>query len=83
MTILISDLYGKQIITNSGKKMGLVEDIILDIDAKSVSNLLLTKVDNLIRSQNTAALIAKNSVKFDKVKSISETIIISGELKKE
>ncbi|MGC8651730.1 MAG: PRC-barrel domain-containing protein [Candidatus Micrarchaeia archaeon] len=77
MTILMSDLYGKQIITNSGKKIGLVEDIILDFDSKVVSNLLLTKLDNLIRSQHTASVFAKNSIKFDRVKSISETIIIS------
>ena len=77
MAILMSDLYGKQIITNSGKKVGLVEDIILDLDSKVVSSLLLTKVDNLIRSQNTATIFAKSSVKFSRVKSISETIIVS------
>jgi sporulation protein YlmC with PRC-barrel domain len=78
--MLISDLYGKQIITNAGKKIGLVEDVILDFDAKVVSSLLLTKVDNLIRSSNTAAMLAKNSVRFDRVKNISETIIVSSEI---
>jgi sporulation protein YlmC with PRC-barrel domain len=73
----MSDLYGKQIITNSGKKIGLVEDIILDFESKTVSDLLLTKVDNMIRSQNTASILAKNSVKFSRVKSVSETIIVS------
>ncbi|MGC8496289.1 MAG: PRC-barrel domain-containing protein [Candidatus Micrarchaeia archaeon] len=82
MTMLISDLYGKQIITNAGKKIGLVEDVILDFDAKAVSSLLLTKVDNLIRSSNTATLLAKNSVRFDRVKNISETIIVSSEIGK-
>jgi sporulation protein YlmC with PRC-barrel domain len=82
MTILMSDLYGKQIITNGGKKIGIVEDVILDFESKAVSNLLLTKIDNLVRSQNTATLLAKNSVKFERVKSISETIIVSSDVLK-
>ncbi len=81
MTMLISDLYGKQIITNSGKKIGYVEDIVLDFESKSVANLLLTKMDNLVRSQNTAALLAKNSVKYSRVKSVAESIIVSSETK--
>ncbi|MGC8586076.1 MAG: PRC-barrel domain-containing protein [Candidatus Micrarchaeia archaeon] len=81
MTMLISDLYGKQIITNSGKKIGYVEDIVLDLESRSVANLLLTKIDNLVRSQNTAVLLAKNSVKYSRVKSVAESIIVSGETK--
>jgi len=81
MTMLISDLYGKQIITNSGKKIGYVEDIVLDFESKSVANLLLTKMDNLVRSQNTSVLLAKNSVKYSRVKSVAESIIVSSETK--
>lgn len=77
MTILLSELYGKQIITNEGKKIGLVEDVIIDFDKGSVANLLLVKAENLFRSNNTAAVLAKSSVKYERIKSVSETIIIS------
>ena len=61
MAILLSELYGKQIITNEGKKIGLVEDVIIDFDKGSVANLLLVKAENLFRSNNTAAVLAKSS----------------------
>jgi sporulation protein YlmC with PRC-barrel domain len=77
MEILLSELYGKQIITNEGKKVGIVEDLILDFDSGSVANLLLVKVENLVRSNNTAGILAKSSVKYGRIKSVSETIIIS------
>ena len=76
MAMLLSELYGKQIITNEGKKIGFVEDAILDFDDGKVSSLLLTKIENLVRSQNTAQLLAKNSVRYERVKSVSETIIV-------
>ena len=78
MPLLLSDLYGKRIITTTGKLVGTVEDIILDFESGSVSSLLLTKVDSLIRSQNTASLLTKNTVKYSRVRNVSESIIISG-----
>jgi sporulation protein YlmC with PRC-barrel domain len=76
MGILISELYGKQIITTTGKKLGLVEDIIVDVEEGGVSNLLMTKTDNLIRSKDTRGIFAKSNVKFDKVKNISEVVVV-------
>jgi sporulation protein YlmC with PRC-barrel domain len=76
MAILVSELYGKQIITNTGQRVGMVEDVILDFESGSVANLLLKKIEELTRAQNTAALLSKNSVKYERVKSISETIIV-------
>ena len=76
MAILLSELYGKEIITNEGKKIGFVEDAILDFESGKVANLLLVKAENLTRSDNTATMLAKNSVKYERVKNITETIII-------
>jgi sporulation protein YlmC with PRC-barrel domain len=76
MGILISELYGKQIITNTGKKLGSVEDIVVDVEVGGVSNLLLTKSDNLIRSKDTRGTFSKNNVKFERVKSIAEIVVV-------
>ena len=76
MAILVSELYGKQIITNTGQRIGMVEDVILDFEGGTVANLLLKKIEELTRAQNTGALLSKNSVKYDRVKSVSETIIV-------
>ena len=80
MAILLSELYGKQIISNTGKKIGFVEDIVLNFENGSVSSLLLTKIDDLTRSQNTARMLANNSVLYERVKSVSETIIVGTEI---
>lgn len=79
MAILLSELYGKQIISNTGKKIGMVEDVILDFEKGGISSLLLTKIDDLVRSKSTGSSLAKNSVHYNRVKSVSETIIVSGE----
>ncbi|MEM3227779.1 MAG: PRC-barrel domain-containing protein [Candidatus Micrarchaeaceae archaeon] len=76
MAILLSELYGKGILTNTGNKVGFVEDIILDFEDGKVSRLLLTKIDDLLAAKNTAEALSKNSVNFERVKSVSETIII-------
>lgn len=74
--IRLSDLYGKEIITNSGRKVGKVEDIILNLEDRCIANMLLINADELIRSERTAYLLAKNSVKYDRVKSVDQTIIV-------
>jgi sporulation protein YlmC with PRC-barrel domain len=81
MAILLSELYGKQILSNTGKKVGLVEDVIIDFEGGGVSSLLLTKIDDLVRSKGGGMMIAKNSVHYNRVKSVSETIIVSDEKK--
>jgi sporulation protein YlmC with PRC-barrel domain len=79
MAILLSEMYGKGILTNTGNKLGFVEDIILDFEDGKVARLLLTKIDDLISSKNAGAALSKNSVNFERVKSISETIIVGSE----
>lgn len=81
MAILLSELYGKQIISNTGKKIGFVEDIVLNFDDGVVSSLLLTKMDDLMRSANTPRLFASNSVRYTRVKNVTETIIVGTETK--
>ena len=76
MAILLSELYGKQIITNTGQRIGLVEDIILDFEEGVVSSLLLTKMEDLVRAKNTPGTLSKNTVKYKRVKSVSESIIV-------
>ncbi|MCL4404876.1 MAG: PRC-barrel domain-containing protein [Candidatus Marsarchaeota archaeon] len=74
--VLLSEMYGKQIISNDGKRMGTVEDLILDFEDGKIASMLTTKIDNLIKSEHTAQLLKKNSVSYDRVKSVSETVIV-------
>lgn len=77
--MLLSELYGKEIISNTGKRIGSVEDIIVDFESGSIGTLLLVRSEELIRSEKTSAEFAKNSVRYERVKSVDETIIVSGD----
>lgn len=77
MAVLLSELYGKQIITNSGQIVGMVEDVIVDFESGAVSSLLLVKMDELVRTKQSPGTLSRNSVKYDRVKSISQSIIVS------
>ena len=79
MAILLSELYGKQILSNTGKKIGMVEDVVLDFEKGSVSSLLLAKIDDLVKGTSSRTVLAKNSVRYERVKSVSETIIVGTE----
>lgn len=79
MAILLSELYGKQILSNTGRKIGMVEDVVLDFEKGGVSSLLLAKIDDLVKGTSNRSALAKNSVRYDRVKSVSETIIVGSE----
>ena len=77
--IRLSELYGKEIITNSGRRLGQVEDLILNLEERKISSLLLINADELIRSERTAYLLAKNSVKYERVRNVAQTVIVGEE----
>lgn len=77
--ILISELYGKVIITNTGRMLGSVEDLIVDFEAGQVSTLLLVKSEELMRSEKSSQEFIKNSVRYERVRNVDQTIIVSGD----
>jgi sporulation protein YlmC with PRC-barrel domain len=77
MTISISELYGKKIISGTGHWIGEVGEVVIDIEGKQVSHLLLGKIDpskagDMIRS------LFKNGVEYKRVKKVADTILVSG-----
>ncbi len=79
MVINISELYGKKIISNDGKVIGEVVGVMLNFEDGTVSHLLLTDPNKLLKSNNPRMDIQKNSIAFKRVKKISETIIVGRE----
>ena len=73
----ISDLYGKNVLTTDGRKLGLVEEVILNLEDGNVSHLLFSKLPNIQRSDDLKNALMKNSVAYKRVRSIEETIIVS------
>ncbi|MEM3841120.1 MAG: PRC-barrel domain-containing protein [Candidatus Micrarchaeaceae archaeon] len=79
--MMLSELYGKQIITNEGKKLGFVEEIVLNVEDWEISDLLLVKIDDLAKAKPSASYLSKNSVSYKSVKSVSQTIIVGSQQK--
>jgi len=77
MTISVSALYGKKVISNTGHWIGEVGEVVLDVEQGTVSHFLLGKLGPANSGDMMKELI-KNSVEFSKVKKISETIVVSG-----
>lgn len=77
MGVPLSELYNKKVIASDGRVLGEVKGIIISVDEAKVSHLLLNNVENLIRSGNLRDDFLKNSIMFNRVKRISETIIVS------
>lgn len=77
MAISVADLYGKKIITSTGSILGEVKEVVLNMDSGEVSHLLLTKIENLAKSEDMRDSLLKNSILYRRVKSVSQTIIVS------
>ncbi len=77
MSVNISELYNKKILTLGGRILGEVKGVMLNMDDGKVSHLLLNNPDNLIRSSNLRADFIKNSVSFKRVRKITENIVVS------
>jgi len=75
--MMLSEIYGKKIITSGGKILGDVKEIVLDIENGQVSHLLTTKLEQLARSSDVREALSKNSILYKRVKNVAESIIVS------
>lgn len=74
---MLSDLYGKKIISTGGNILGEVKEVVINIDENEVSHLLLTKIEHLAKSEDVRSMLQKNSVMYKRVQKVSGTIIVS------
>ncbi len=78
-SMLLSELYGKEIISNTGRKIGAVEDLVVDFEEGKIASMLLVKSEELTRSDHTSSAFIKNSVRYDRVRNVDQTIIVGGD----
>jgi sporulation protein YlmC with PRC-barrel domain len=78
VTILLSELYGRRILTADGRFLGKIEEVILNFEDKEVSHLLLQKITDFERSSDVREMIAKNSVLYKRVMNFGDTVIVKG-----
>ncbi|MFP3215139.1 MAG: PRC-barrel domain-containing protein [Candidatus Micrarchaeota archaeon] len=75
--MMLSEIYGKKIITSGGKILGDVKEIVLDVENGQVSHLLTTKLEQLAKSSNVREALSKNSILYKRVKNVAESIVVS------
>ena len=73
----MSQLYGKKIISASGHWIGEVGEVVIDLENKTVSHLLLGKI-GAGKGQDMVRQLFKNSVEYNRVKKVTDTILVSG-----
>jgi sporulation protein YlmC with PRC-barrel domain len=74
--VMISDFYGKKVLSVSGKMLGEVKQVIVDIDNASVSHLLLSEMSRLTKSSDLRSDFLKNSIEYKRVKKVAELVIV-------
>jgi sporulation protein YlmC with PRC-barrel domain len=79
MSISISELYGKRIITSAGSVLGTVQGVVMDFEKGVVSHLLLRKIEDLSRSGDIRNDFRKSSVSYERVSKVGETIIVQAQ----
>lgn len=74
--IKISKLYGMPIYTSEGKKVGVVNDVILNLETGEVIRLTTAPLKK-VRKEEAEEVIRKNSVLYKHVLTAKDIVIIS------
>ncbi len=76
MGIMISELYGKGVLSNSGNMLGTVKEVVVDLDNAAVTHLLLSEMSKLTKSSDLRSDFLKNSIEYKRVKKVAELVIV-------
>ncbi len=75
MALKLSEMYGMDVFTDSGKFLGTAQDFIIDVEKGEVVRILL---DELPASKEKALeVIKEKSVLYKNVKSVEDVIVVT------
>lgn len=72
----VSELYGKKVISTTGHWIGEVHHVVIDLENKAVSHLLLSRLDTS-KDKSLIREIFKNSVEYNRVKKVLDTVLVT------
>lgn len=75
MTATISSLYGKRIMSGTGRWLGEVGEVVIDLEQKTVSHLLLGKI-NTAEPGDMIKSLFKNSIEYKRVREVGKTVLL-------
>jgi len=73
MALYLSQLYGKEIVTYSGKKLGRVGDVIIDSEAGKVVKLCLQQITN---TSAAPEILKRFSINYEDVLEVGDVVIV-------
>ncbi len=76
MTLKLSKLYGMDIFSDSGKYLGKVYDIIIDVEKGEIVRLTLESIHAVSRSE-AQRIIKEKTILYKNVKSVEDVIVVS------
>jgi len=77
MSVKLSSVYGMEIYTEDAKRLGKVEDIIIDLEEKRVWLLTLDRLNlDVLSRMPPERLLTQRGVSFEKVKGISDIVLV-------
>lgn len=76
MAIKVSKLYGIDIYTDSGKFLGRVQEILLDLEKGEVLRLTMEPL-NAVSKDEAKRILRDRSVLYKSVKSVEDVVVVS------
>jgi sporulation protein YlmC with PRC-barrel domain len=76
MAIKVSKLYGMDIYTDSGKFLGRVQEILLDLEKGEVLRLTMEPL-NAVSKDEAKRILRDRSVLYKSVKSVEDVVVVS------
>lgn len=81
MALNIADLYGMDIFTSSGKFVGKVQDVIVDLEKGEVIRISMEPLNNIGSREEARQVLKNKSILYKNVRSVGDVIIIDDNYK--
>ena len=75
MGIRISKIYGMDIYTETGKYLGRVQDILLDLEEGRILRLTMEPLTNISKDE-AKRILREKSVLYSSVKSVEDVVVV-------
>ena len=74
MTMKLSELYGMDVFTDSGKFLGTAQDFIVDLESGAIVRILLEPLPS--SKEQAKIVLREKSILYKNVKSVEDVIVV-------
>jgi sporulation protein YlmC with PRC-barrel domain len=77
MITKLSNVFGKEVYTNSGARVGRVADVAIDVDTRSVSDLFITNLDSAFQKKHGLEETKGILFSYSGIRNIQDIVLVS------